>query len=80
MTIRRSFAPTTALAALPVYLPRDEVVIDVDSKESPCCGGVLYLIGERCSAGFPRLRSALCHAVLFHHRRHLALNRPRRAT
>jgi len=27
----------------------------------------------------PRLRSALRHAVLFRHRRHLALNRPRRA-
>jgi hypothetical protein len=28
----------------------------------------------------PRLRSALCHAVLFNHRRHPALSRPRRAT
>jgi hypothetical protein len=31
-------------------------------------------------ASIPRLRSALCPAVLFHHRRHPARNRPRRAT
>ena len=43
---RRAAHPRRNLGALPVHLPRDEVVIDVDSKECPCCGGVLHLIGE----------------------------------
>jgi transposase len=32
--------------ALPAHLPRNEVVIDVESKQCPCCGGTLHLIGE----------------------------------
>jgi transposase len=32
--------------ALPAHLPRYEVVIDVDSRQCPCCGGALHLIGE----------------------------------
>jgi transposase len=32
--------------ALPVDLPRVELVIDVDDKACPCCGGTLHLIGE----------------------------------
>ena len=32
--------------ALPAHLPRDEVVIDVENKDCPCCGGALHLIGE----------------------------------
>lgn len=32
--------------ALPAHLPRYEVVIDVESKQCPCCGGALHLIGE----------------------------------
>jgi hypothetical protein len=32
--------------ALPGHLPRIEVVIDVEDKTCPCCGGVLHLIGE----------------------------------
>jgi transposase len=35
---------------LPAHLPRYEVVIDVESKQCPCCGGALHLIGEDCSA------------------------------
>jgi len=31
--------------ALPAHLPRYEVVIDVESKQCPCCGGMLHLIG-----------------------------------
>jgi transposase len=31
---------------LPAHLPRYEVVIDIDSKECPCCGGALHLIGD----------------------------------
>src|SRR6516164_5220820 len=32
--------------ALPAHLPRYEIVIDVESKQCPCCGGMLHLIGE----------------------------------
>jgi transposase len=32
--------------ALPADLPRVELVIDVDDKACPCCGGTLHLIGE----------------------------------
>jgi transposase len=32
--------------ALPAHLPRIEVVIDVDDKACPCCGGTLHVIGE----------------------------------
>jgi transposase len=32
--------------ALPAHLPRIEVVIDVDDKACPCCGGILHVIGE----------------------------------
>jgi len=47
-TRRRSRAahPRRNLGSLPAHLPRDEVIIDVDSKECPCCGGALHLIGE----------------------------------
>jgi transposase len=31
---------------LPAHLPRIEVVIDVDGKACPCCGGMLHVIGE----------------------------------
>jgi transposase len=31
---------------LPAHLPRIEVVIDVDDKACPCCGGSLHVIGE----------------------------------
>jgi transposase len=31
---------------LPAHLPRIEVVIDVDDKACPCCGGMLHVIGE----------------------------------
>jgi transposase len=32
--------------ALPAPLPRVEVVVDVDDKACPCCGGTLHQIGE----------------------------------
>jgi transposase len=32
--------------ALPAHLPRVEVIIDVDDKACPCCGGTLHFIGE----------------------------------
>ena len=35
--------------ALPPHLPRYEVVIDVEDKHCPCCGGALHVIGEDVS-------------------------------
>src|SRR5438046_6455154 len=32
--------------ALPVHLPRIEVVVDIDDKICPCCNGELHRIGE----------------------------------
>src|SRR5918999_507169 len=37
------------LGALPAHLPRFEVVIDVEDKTCPCCGGSLHAIGEDTS-------------------------------
>src|SRR6202142_1814371 len=32
--------------ALPAHLPRVEVIVDIDDKACPCCGGLLHQIGE----------------------------------
>jgi len=32
--------------ALPAHLPRYEVLIDIDRRDCPCCGGTLHPIGE----------------------------------
>src|SRR3954447_11334642 len=37
------------LGALPAHLPRIEVVVDVEDKSCPCCGGALHVIGEDTS-------------------------------
>lgn len=34
---------------LPDHLPRVEVVVDIDDKSCPCCGGALHQIGEDVS-------------------------------
>src|SRR4051794_39582409 len=34
------------LGALPAHLPRIEVLVDVEDKTCPCCGGALHAIGE----------------------------------
>src|SRR3954451_17323140 len=34
------------LGALPAPLPRVEVLVDVEDKSCPCCGGALHAIGE----------------------------------
>src|SRR3954454_11990348 len=34
------------LGALPAHLPRVEVLLDVEDKSCPCCGGALHAIGE----------------------------------
>jgi transposase len=43
---RRIEAAHRNRGALPAHLPRYEVVIDIESKECPCCGGALHLIGD----------------------------------
>src|SRR5215213_2810608 len=37
------------LGALPAYLPRIEVLVDLEDKACPCCGGSLHVIGEDTS-------------------------------
>jgi transposase len=32
--------------ALPAHLPRIEVIVDVEDKACPCCGGTMHVIGE----------------------------------
>ena len=32
--------------ALPAHLPRIEIMIDVEDKTCPCCGGAMHVIGE----------------------------------
>jgi transposase len=32
--------------ALPAHLPRIEIVVDVEDKACPCCGGAMHVIGE----------------------------------
>jgi transposase len=32
--------------ALPAHLPRVELVVDVEDKRCPCCGGPMHVIGE----------------------------------
>jgi transposase len=43
---RRVVRPNRNLGALPAHLPRYEVVIDIESRECPCCGGALHPIDE----------------------------------
>jgi transposase len=37
------------LGSLPAHLPRIEVLVDVEDKSCPCCGGALHAIGEDTS-------------------------------
>src|SRR3954471_23711780 len=37
------------LGALPAHLPRVEVLVDLEDKACPCCGGALHVIGEDTS-------------------------------
>ena len=46
---RRASKPNRNQGGLPAHLPRVEVVIDVESKQCPCCGGRLHAIGEDVS-------------------------------
>src|SRR4051812_33163643 len=37
------------LGSLPAHLPRFEILVDVEDKGCPCCGGALHVIGEDAS-------------------------------
>src|SRR3954447_10782759 len=37
------------LGSLPAHLPRIEVLVDVEDKACPCCGGSMHVIGEDAS-------------------------------
>jgi transposase len=39
-------SPRRNRGALPADLPRVEVIVDIDDKACPCCGGTLHVIGE----------------------------------
>ena len=56
---RRAARPRRNLGALPAHLPRDEVVIDVDDKSCPCCGGALHLIDESRAEMLDRIPAQL---------------------
>ena len=43
---RGAARPNRNHGALPAHLPRDEVVIDIEHRDCPCCGGSLQAIGE----------------------------------
>ena len=43
---RRDTRPNHNHGALPAHLPRYEVLIDVERRDCPCCGGELHPIGE----------------------------------
>jgi transposase len=38
--------PQRNRGALPPHLPRVEVVVDLEDKRCPCCGGAMHVIGE----------------------------------
>ena len=43
---RRTEVANRNRGALPAHLPRYEVILDIESKQCPCCGGALHVIGE----------------------------------
>jgi transposase len=43
---RREIRPNRNHGALPAHLPRYDVVIDVEHRDCPCCGGAMHAIGE----------------------------------
>src|ERR1700739_3304394 len=38
--------PQRNRGALPAHLPRVEIIVDVEDKRCPCCGGAMHVIGE----------------------------------
>ena len=43
---RREAHPNRNHGALPAHLPRYEVLVDVEHRDCPCCGGAMHAIGE----------------------------------
>jgi transposase len=43
---RHEARPNRNHGALPAHLPRYEVLIDVEHRDCPCCGGAMHAIGE----------------------------------
>ena len=41
--------PQRNRGALPAHLPRVEIILDVEDKHCPCCGGAMHVIGEDVS-------------------------------
>ena len=48
-TPRPSRSRRRNLGALPAHLPRVEVLVDLEDKTCPCCGGAMHVIGEDTS-------------------------------
>src|SRR5215218_2199342 len=48
-TPRASRVRRRNLGALPAHLPRVEVLVDLEDKSCPCCGGALHAVGEDTS-------------------------------
>jgi transposase len=48
-TLRPPRARRRNLGSLPAHLPRVEVLVDLEDKTCPCCGGTLHAIGEDTS-------------------------------
>jgi transposase len=46
---RRQAKPARNHGALPAHLPRYEVLIDIEHRDCPCCGGALHVIDEERS-------------------------------
>ena len=44
---------------LPAHLPREEIVVEPESKACPCCGGTLHVIGEDTSERLDKIPAKL---------------------
>jgi transposase len=44
---------------LPAHLPREEIVVEPDTKACPCCGGALHVIGEDTSERLDKIPATL---------------------
>ena len=67
------------LGALPAYLPRVEVLVDVADKSCPCCGGTLHVIGEDTSEMLdvvPAQLATLLEGLPWHRLQPRAIPRP----
>lgn len=44
---------------LPAHLPREEIIIEPEAKDCPCCGGALHVIGEDVSERLDKIPARL---------------------